>query len=333
MNDIVARNLAVGVRLWKKGGHWVLAHVERFFYSYSDALDYSGTEPVIFIIGPPRSGSTLLMQVLTDAFALGYLSNFHCAWRGMPAVGEKLVRPLDRKERSDFGSNYGKTSVISDPAECGGWWYRFFRRDPPYVTLSDVSEGKMRAFRQSIAALQEAMQLPLIFKNLYASLRIEPIAEHIPGALFVVIERDVVDNAQSILKARMDALGTYDSWWSVPPPNVEELRRLRPVEQAVEQVRSVHALIDRDIERLGLEDRCLRIKYEEFCGDVPGTLARFEAFVGKNGVVLERRFEVPEGFEIDRSRKIPDAMYGELCEYVRSGRRDGVGVPVAAHEH
>jgi len=31
----------------------------------------------LFIVGPPRCGSTLLYQVLTEAFDLAYVSNVH----------------------------------------------------------------------------------------------------------------------------------------------------------------------------------------------------------------------------------------------------------------
>ena len=272
----------------------------------------------IFVIGPPRSGSTLLMQLLTDAFNVGYLTNQHCRWFGAPALADRILNPLAAKQPSNYESRHGRTEQVSDPAECGAWWYRFFRRDPAYVTQEDVNPRKMRAFRHSLQALKEAMERPLVFKNLYASLRIEPIAQVVPNALFVIVERDLVDNAQSILNGRMEALGSYDPWWSVPPPNVAELKSLRPVQQAAEQVRSVHALITDDVERLGLTEQTFRINYEAFCQDVHGTLQDLKQFALKNNVTLSPRFEVPARFETRHDRKIPDAMYEELVNYVQN---------------
>ncbi|WP_163575251.1 sulfotransferase [Halomonas faecis] len=271
---------------------------------------------MVFIIGPPRSGSTLLMQTLTDAYDVGYLTNRHCRWFGAPALAERLYNPLGDKSPSDFQSNYGRTKKPSDPAECGAWWYRFFRRQPAYVTRGEVSERKMRAFSRSIASLQNTSGKPLIFKNLYASLRLDPMSVYLPEALYIVIERDLKDNAESILKGRKDALGSYQHWWSVPPPNVGALDELSPVQQAVGQIESIHELIDRDIERLGLEDRVFRVSYEDFCEDVHGTLYRFQDFMARHGIELERRFEVPYRFEIEHSQKIPQDMYEELGDYV-----------------
>ena len=50
--------------------------------------------PPIFIIGAPRSGSTLLYQVLTDYFEVGYISNLHAHFFGSPACLERLLHPL-----------------------------------------------------------------------------------------------------------------------------------------------------------------------------------------------------------------------------------------------
>jgi len=258
------------------------------------------------------------MQVLTDAFDVGYLTNQHCRWFGAPAIADRILDPFKAKQLSNYESRHGRTEKLSDPAECGAWWYRFFRRDPPYVTREEVNPRKMQAFLHSLHALETSMDRPLVFKNLYASLRIDPIAQQIPNALFVVVERDLTDNAQSILQGRKDAMGSYEPWWSVPPPNVSELQSLTPVQQAVEQVRSVHSLIVEDIERLGLKEQTFRVNYEAFCQDVHGTLESINQFALKNNVTLWPRFEVPAQFEASSSRKIPDAMYEELLSYVQN---------------
>lgn len=284
--------------------------------------------PPIFIIGPPRSGSTLLFQVITDAFSLAYISNRHCQWFGAPAFAEKLYRPLERRPQSDYRSSQGVAEGCHAPSECGAWWYRFFRREPAYVTLKDVDVKKMKAFRRSIAEMGRATGLPLMFKNLYASLRIEPIAWFLPEALYVVIERDWVDNATSILVSRKKALGGYDRWWSIPPPNVDELVGLSPAQQVVGQIRSIHNLVNCDIERLGLEDRTFRIRYEEFCIDVPGTLERFRLFLVKNGINLQQQFEVPQAFDTKRNSELPSALYEEVVAEVgvkrENSERSGV---------
>lgn len=274
----------------------------------------------VFIIGPPRCGSTLIMQTLVDAFDISYLSNAHCRWFGAPALFEKMWRPLASKKASDYTSVHGRTRADTDPAECGDWWYRFFPKQPAYVTKKDVNPRKMMAFRRSLAALAKSSGKPLVFKNLYASLRLEPIVAYVPRALFVLIERDLLDNAQSILRGRQDVYGSYEPWWSVPPPDVTYLSALPPVQQVVGQIESIHELINRDIERLGLAEKTFRTRYEDFCRDVNATLEQFNVFMASHGIDLQRRFEVPGSFTPDHSVKIPASMYKELKSKVEAKR-------------
>lgn len=271
--------------------------------------------PPVFFLGPPRSGSTLMYQVVTDAFDVAYLSNRHCQFFGAPAMAEWLFRSAKSKLSSDYASNHGKTTGWSAPSECGEWWYRFFRRDPAYVTLADVNEEKMHNFRRSLLALTEAASKPVVFKNLYASLRLEAISKHIPEALFVVVKRNELDNAHSILEGRMKALGRYEQWWSVPPPNVEQLKLLKPAQQAVEQTRAVQSMIRQAIEDGVIDgDRVLTLQYEDFCDDVHASVHELEKFFLKHDVTVLRRFNVPEKFFINRTIRIEKKLYSELKE-------------------
>lgn len=269
--------------------------------------------PPIFFLGAPRSGSTLIYQVATDAFDVAYLSNRHCQFFGSPALVERLFRPLQNKTPSDYTSHHGQTKGWAAPSECGQWWYRFFQRDPVYVTLADVDKRKMRNFRRSLLALTEATDRPVVFKNLYASLRLEAITKHIPEALFIVIKRNELDNAHSILEGRMKALNCYDQWWSVPPPNVEQLKLLEPAQQAVEQIRAVHNVISHAVvDGLIDSNRVLTLEYEKFCDDVHASVDELEFFLGAHGVTVSRRNNIPEKFSINRDIRIDKNLYSEL---------------------
>jgi len=275
--------------------------------------------PPIFFLGAPRSGTTLIYQVVTDRFDVAYLSNRHCQFFGAPALAERLFRPLNNKTCSDYTSYHGQTKGLSSPSECGEWWYRFFRREPAFVTLVDADEKKMGNFRRSLLALTEVAGKPVVFKNLYASLRLEAISKHIPEALFIVIKRNELDNSHSLLEGRMRTLGRYDQWWGVPPPNVEKLKLLEPAQQAVGQVRGMCNVIDKAMES-GLIDsrRVLTLEYEKFCADVYSSVRELEKFFMTHGLTVSRRFTVPEKFPINRNIRIDKKLYSELQRIVNS---------------
>jgi hypothetical protein len=218
--------------------------------------------PPTFIIGPPRCGSTLAVQILTEALDVGYISNAHAPWFGCPAVAEYFLRWTRVRGPSDFSSDLGVTKGAHGPAECGEWWYRFFRRSPVYVDLHAVDTRAALAFRRSIVAFTSAWSRPIVFKNLYASLRIHPIVAAVPEAVFVVIRRDESDVAASLLRARCKVHGREDAWFSVEPPNIDALVALPPERQVLEQVRSIYSVIERDLSVAAVPPRqIVRVSY------------------------------------------------------------------------
>ena len=267
----------------------------------------------IFLLGAPRSGSTLIYQAITDAFDVAYLSNCHCHFHGSPALTEKFFRPLKRKKASDYTSYHGRTDGWAAPSECGEWWYRFFRREPPYVTLNDVDKKKMIHFRRSLLSLTEAASKPVVFKNLYVTLRLEPVTKYIPEALFIIIKRNELDNAHSILAGRLNTLGNYESWWSVPPQNVDQLKKLTPPQQAVEQIRAVNNLIKDSIDQGAIKQHnVLILEYEKFCSDTNDVVNKIENFLTSNEVTMRRRFDIPRSFSVNHSIHIEKKLYTQL---------------------
>jgi hypothetical protein len=156
---------------------------------------------------------------------------------------------------------------------------------------------------------------PLLFKNLYCTLRLEPIAAALPEAAFVLIRRDLVGNAHSILEARKRIHGDYAAWWSAEPPEIEWLRTLPPEEQAVEQVRTVEAVAERT--RVASPDRFLELRYEELCGDPRAAVDEVEAFLAGLGIPVNRRSIAPESFERRTGIRIDSALYERLVVYAR----------------
>ncbi len=295
----------------------LLRHVE-----YGLALDPDEPlrHPPIFFLGAPRSGSTLAVQVITDALDVGYISNRHCQWFGAPALAERLFHPTRNRPTSDYQSRHGVTDGWHAPAECGEWWYRFFRRRPPYMRLDEVDPEKMRAFRRSVASLTNAFDRPIIFKNLYASLRIQAIAHYLPESLFIVTHRDELENGHSLLEARYKRFDTYQPWLSVEPPEVERLKSLPPHEQVIEQIRHTHQTIDADMQAAKVSlSRRFDIVYEDFCRNPAAVVESLHRFILRNGCDVKwREINLPASFSRRDTVRIDNQLYEALCSYSAS---------------
>jgi len=269
----------------------------------------------LFVVGAPRSGSTLLYQLLVRSFDVAYLSNLHCRFYGAPALVERLARGRIEPPPT-YTSAYGSTKGARAPSECGEYWYRFFRHFPQYVPLPEADPASLARLRMSVRALGDAAERPIVFKNLICSLRLEPIGAALPEALFVFIRRDLVDNATSILAARHELRGDYSTWWSAEPPEIEDLR-VRPAhEQVVEQVRRIERIVEGV--RARLAGRFLDVRYAEVCDDPRATMARVREFAADRGLPLAHRGEIPARFEPQRGPPIDEQLRERLVAYIHT---------------
>ena len=287
--------------------------LDRVEIARGDASPERLRHPPIFIIGPPRSGSTLLYQLVVQRFDVGYLSNRHCRYYGAPSLVESRTRTRPPEELS---SRYGRTTGPDAPSECPEYWYRFFRRSPQYVSREEMPERERLRFRSSVRSLAEAAGRPVVFKNLICALRLGPIADALPEAVFVRIRRDLLATATSLLAGRKALYGDYDHWWSSEPPEIAHLRTLPAHEQVVEQVRSIDALIDAALDDVGA-DRFNELTYETLCEDAPAALSQIAALTERNGFTLAPRMEVPSSLERSSPERIDPALHERLVAYIR----------------
>ena len=235
--------------------------------------------PPLLVVGPPRSGTTLVYQLLVQHLDVAYLSNAHHALFGAPFLVERIVPKGLRQPPSDYESRFGRTRGIWAPSEAGNFWYRFFPAHPHAVAPDEVSPLALGRLRSSVAAMTRASGRALVMKNVMCSVRMAAISAAVPEMRYLVVHRDLVDTAVSLLASRREANGTYDAWWSVEPREIESMRHLPPEQQVVEQIRAVEASIEAS--RAGLDpDLFADVSYADLIADPQGELTRVAARFG-----------------------------------------------------
>ncbi|MGM0520219.1 MAG: hypothetical protein ACQERD_11335, partial [Campylobacterota bacterium] len=78
--------------------------------------------PVICIVAPPRSGSTLTYQILTQALENFHLTNFSNLLYATPTLGFKLQNKLCQNYLSSFSSSHGFVPGLCGEAEGLKFW-------------------------------------------------------------------------------------------------------------------------------------------------------------------------------------------------------------------
>ncbi len=287
------------------------------FERTNEKSDFSVTTPPIFILGAPRSGTTLFYQSLVLEFDFAYLSNLHCRLFGAPYLAEKISDYQSKYRRNPtFKSRFGSTKNWFSPSECGEYWYRFFRRSPQFVSLADAEDQKLIDLKTSYYALQNTANKPVVFKNLLTVLRLEPILEVFPDALFLYVRRDEAENAHSILAARKALYNDYSKWFSLEPLSLDQISLLSPEKQAVEQIRAVHSLVKKSLK--GKEDQLFELDYEAFCNDPELIMNNVSSFLTKNEFTHSRNSIIKEPFNKSSKITIDEELYSKLVQYIQN---------------
>jgi hypothetical protein len=279
----------------------------------------------IFIVGAPRSGTTLIYQLLVEGLDVGWLSNAHMAAPGAVATIERRDRPRNARRTSDWESSHGNTKEAWEPNEAGEFWYRVFPKRTAgghdQVDEWDATHGRGHDLRAMVREFMDACGQSVVFKNVLNTLRIPILAEALPEARFILIERDLADNARSLLVGRVKR-GDIGAWWSAMPDDTALEPRIRdrsPAEQVVWQVQQMNHVAGAELDALH-PDRSLRLSYDELCADPRGLLARVHAWLvdGGSKVALRAGANLPDSFDRRGGGALPPELEAELDVAVAS---------------
>jgi hypothetical protein len=227
----------------------------RFYYPDSSQL---------FILGLPRSGTTLVYQYIVHRLPVAYFTNGVGTAPYAPCVVTYAQRRRYGDYCSDFQSSYGKVQGPVAPREAGGFWNRFFDSEA-YTTFAEMRPKQIRTLRNTIGCIQMLFgDAPFVNKNVKHMLRIDALARLFPRSRFLVVERPLPDVALSVLRGRYANNNSAHEWWSVRPPNYAALKDLAPEEQVAQQLIALEAQMETDIAQL-VPQRVLRIQYDAFC--------------------------------------------------------------------
>jgi len=197
--------------------------------------------PVLFIMGNPRCGTTVMMQWLASTEKFCYPTNLLSRFYSAPYIGAKIQQLLmdkkydfnneivDHNNKIDFTSDIGKTKGALSPNEFWYFWRRFF----PYEEIQYLEEESLkkidaRKFVAELAAIEAVFDKPFALKGGIANLNIPFLSDVIDKAVFLYVKRHPFYNIQSILNARVKQLGSREVWYSFKPREYESLKgRLR----------------------------------------------------------------------------------------------------------
>ncbi len=219
-------------------------------------------QPIIFICGTPRTGTTLMEQVLAKHLPVTYFNNLTAVFPRSPITANLLFQRFMRP-KIEFKSYYSKTLGFSGPNDAFYLWNRWMTEDETGMqcVLIDSREDSMVKF---FGAYQEAFHKPLLSKNNSLNTRAKRIADVFENAYFICMTRDPAYLAQALLQTRMEIQGDAHIQYGVDNPDKPEIAQTSFVASICDQV-LYHEQKNHEQQQLIGSDRFWIVPYEEFC--------------------------------------------------------------------
>jgi hypothetical protein len=271
----------------------------------SELLDLPAGRPIVHVFGVPRSGTTLVLQLLATHLETGYIDNLAAAFWKAPVYGVRLSKALVTARRSSFESEFGRTRAIQDPHEFGYFWSEWLG----YREMAVPEPGRDASIRWSELARvlrNVAVQFegPLLLKNFFAAWHLDGLQRWMPESRFIFVRRDLADTARSLLQMRESFLGDRARWASLRPAEFSLLARRTPHEQVAGQAFYLErAMLANLAENPSVG--ALECSFEKVLGDPVQFLEQASEFLGSGGTAVpwrDRSVALPS-----RQRPIRDA--------------------------
>jgi hypothetical protein len=274
--------------------------------------------PLIYVVGAPRSGTTLLSQVLSRFLDVGYINNLIARFWLRPSVGiglSRLVLGGSGREQIAFESEHGTTAGVAGPHEFGYFWRHWLQLDAqPTHHLSTAAlqhldrDGLREALEREILA---PFGTAVVFKNVICGFHAEALTQIHAPSLFLHIVRDREATCRSILKAREQRFGSPTAWWSLKPSTYPEIAALvDPAAQVVRQTDDCRAEIAAELGRPGV--LAMTIEYERLCREPLSVLHAIADAVAATGSGVRMLDGVPESFRYSQGPQLPSDIHDAL---------------------
>lgn len=285
----------------------------------ADLLDLGEQYSTVHVIGPPRSGTTLLVQLISSCLEVGYVNNLIACFWDAPVYGIHLSRKLlGTSTPSSFDSEFGRTQGPAEPHEFGLFWsrllgYRDFVEPPP----AHDEEIDWQRVRRVLTNMCAAFAMPVVFKSFHLIFHLERIAAALPMTCFVRVRRDPVQTAMSLLRARRQYASSEDDWVGVAPKEYEWLRREPVPVQVAGQVHFLDRLIDGALAAIGGAN-VLELRLDDVTADPALAVTRVAGLLEVAGNGVPARMPAPGPFPAADRDVAGDPQYAEVSAALRS---------------
>jgi hypothetical protein len=228
-------------------------------------------QPVVLVVGAPRSGTTLVYQTLARYMDVSYVTNMTSMFPRSPITSSRLLNVLPKRDSADFHNFYGQTARLHGPNDGFSLWNQWLG-DDRYVPRTDLSESEQKTMLQFFHAWSHAFGKPFLNKNNRNTGCLDLLSRAIPQASFIVVRRNPLLVAQSLIRAREQVQGDKAVGWGLHSHSSDTAADpLRYVDDVCDQILEIEKQLDEQLKHIPASRR-IEITYEGFCEDPAASL-------------------------------------------------------------
>ena len=208
--------------------------------------------PIVVLLAPPRTGSTLTYQLITTSIKGFYLSNLWNVLAATPHLGGILSKIITKNHISDFVNQQGIVEGLSGESE--GTFFFTHNTRQGLVEKDKDDEAKYLKFGETIQALggnEDGAFLAGYMGHIFSINALRKVFKRI---IFVHLTRDLVSNAVSLEKI------APVNWVSSRPKALGEIEKFPRETQIVKQLIEIHRLVLNN-----KKSDIVELNYQEIC--------------------------------------------------------------------
>lgn len=259
--------------------------------------------PILIVCGPPRSGTTLMAQVLARSMEVSYITNVMSMFPRSPIAASRLLNCRPGPSEVPLTSLYGRTAGFCSPNDGLPIWDRWLGSDRARPDLEQLKQSGFE-IPMFFGALQSWLGRPVVTKNNAINAIAVEVSRQIPNAQFICMEREPLHLAQSLLKARNYIHGDARHPYGLSESSDSEAD---PVESVISQVEYHSKLAAKQLSTLG-PAQFQMVSYRDLCENPRAVVGQYAQVLGIEPD-LER---IPGSFRYSSQRQVDKEIFERL---------------------
>lgn len=267
--------------------------------------DNKSNMPFVAVCGPPRSGTTLTFQLITQVIDGMVISNLHYLFYRTPLIGYRLSKWFTRPYISNYRSDFGFIAGLNGPAQAALFW-RYWCDQNLIETEPEPDNKRLKRFIKVMNAIYRIDGRPFLAGFQTHAFYIDELNSIFNNCLIIRVKRDMLSSARSMLMGMKKNDGSFVKIPCAVPKECQSELGQTPYEWVARQAFFINRRLDE--QQMQHPDIIFEADYYETCCSPNRFVERLTQYLSDQEFSYSRRtnVKIPESFRTRRVSRDQD---------------------------